>query len=241
MFKIIKVKDYNEMSDRAFEIMKEIVTAKPDAVLGLATGSSPVGVYQRIVQDHRENGTSYSQITTVNLDEYLGMPQDHPESYYSFMHKNLFSGLDIPESNIHLPEDGIDKQAQCKKYNDILDDLNIDIQVLGIGSNGHIGFNEPGTPADSKTHIVDLDESTRRDNARFFDSIDDVPTQAITMGIASIMAAKKIMVIASGENKADAIAAMINGPETVDVPASALQSHPDVVVIVDEAAASKLA
>jgi glucosamine-6-phosphate deaminase len=240
MVKVIRVSDYNEMSDRAFDIVKEIVVAKPNCVLGLATGSSPVGLYQRMVEDHKQNGTSYAQVTTVNLDEYLGLPKDHPESYYSFMYKNLFAGLDIPEASIHLPEDGEDKAVQCKKYDEVLDGLDVDIQLLGIGSNGHIAFNEPGTPFDSKTHVVDLDESTRRDNARFFDSIDEVPTQAITMGIASIMRARKILIIASGENKADAIAAMVNGPQTTDLPASALQSHPDIVVIVDESAASKL-
>jgi len=240
MFKVIKTEDYDEMSDQAFEIVKEIVTAKPDCVLGLATGSSPIGLYERMVRDHQENGTSYADVKTVNLDEYLGLLIDHPESYFSFMQKNLFSGIDILPSNTYLPRDGEDKLEQCKKYDEILDELEIDVQLLGIGSNGHIGFNEPGTAFDSKTHVVDLKESTRRDNARFFDSIDEVPKQAITMGIGSILKAKKILLIASGENKADAIAAMINGPATTEVPASALQQHPDVTVIVDQAAASKL-
>ena len=240
MFKIIKTKDYDEMSDRAADIVCVIVKEKPNCVLGLATGSSPVGLYQRMIQDHQDNGTSYAAVQTVNLDDYLGLGRNHPESYYSFMQKNLFSGIDIKPENTYLPEDGEDRLGQCKKYEDILNGFDIDLQLLGIGSNGHIGFNEPGTQFDSKTHVVDLDESTRRDNARFFDSIDEVPTQAITMGIASIMRAKQILIIASGENKAEAVKAMINGPVTTDVPASALQSHPNVTVIVDEAAAKNI-
>ena len=240
MFKTVIVNDYDEMSGCAFGIVKDIVTAKPNCVLGLATGSSPIGLYQRMVQDHRKNETSYNAVTTVNLDEYIGLAQDHPESYSSFMHQHLFSGVNVSAENIHLPKDGVNLNEQCEKYDALLDGLDIDLQVLGIGSNGHIGFNEPGTAFDSKTHVVNLNESTRRDNARFFASIDEVPTQAITMGIASILKAKKILVIASGENKAEAIAAMLNGPQTTDAPASALQSHQNVVVIVDRAAASKL-
>jgi len=240
MLKIIKVKDYEEMSDQAFDVIKKVVTSRPDSVLGLATGSTPIGLYKRMIEDHEKNGTSYATVKTVNLDEYLDLPQDHPESYYSFMQQNLFSGLDIPKDNIHLPEDGEDRDEQCRKYNVILDQLGIDIQVLGIGSNGHIAFNEPGTPFSMTTHVVDLKESTRQDNARFFDSIDDVPKQAITMGIANIMQAKQILLLVSSEGKAEAIAATINEPETPDVPASALQSHPNVVVIVDEAAAKLL-
>lgn len=239
MFKIIKVKDYEEMSDKAFDVVKEVVDANPKCVLGLATGSSPVGLYQRMIKDHQENGTSYADVTTFNLDEYCGLPKSHPESYYSFMHRNLFSGLNIPEENVHIPEDGEDKEAKCKEYDASMESYTVDLQVLGIGSNGHIGFNEPGTAFDTKTHIVTLKESTRQDNARFFDSIDEVPTHAITMGIDTIMHAKKIIIVASGANKADAIYAMIHGPKTTDVPASVLQDHPDVVVVVD-AEAGKL-
>ena len=240
MFKIITVKNYDEMSERAFEVVKELVDAKPNCVLGLATGSSPIGLYERMVEDHKENGTSYQEVTTFNLDEYCGLPRSHPESYYSFMNKNLFSGIDICSANIHIPEDGDDKEAKCKEYDKLMEDFEIDLQVLGIGSNGHIGFNEPGASFDSNTNLVTLKESTRQDNARFFDSIDEVPTQAITMGIATIMKAKKILIIASGENKADAVSKMINGPITTDMPASVLQNHDDVVVIIDEKAASKL-
>jgi len=240
MFEIIKVKNYDEMSDRAFELIKEIVTTKPDCVLGLATGSTPLGLYKLMVEDHEQNGTSYRGVTTVNLDEYVGLPEGHPESYRYYMEQNVFSKIDIPAENTYLPEDGEDPTEQCEKYETILDRLGVDLQVLGIGSNGHIGFNEPGTSFDSQTRVVDLDESTRRDNSRFFNSIDEVPKQALTMGIASILKAKKIVLLASGANKADAIAAMVNGPQTPDVPASALQSHPNVIVIVDEAAAQSL-
>jgi len=240
MFKVIIVDDYDEMSDCAFDIVKEIVASKPDCVLGLATGSSPIGLYQRMIKDHLDNGTTYTAVRTVNLDEYLGLPKSHPESYYSFMHTNLFSGLDIPASSIRLPEDGPDKILQGALYDELLNSLDIDLQLLGLGSNGHIGFNEPGTPLDSTTHVVELKESTRRDNARFFASIDEVPTHAITMGVASILKARQILVVASGSNKAEAVAAMINGPQTTDVPASALQLHPDVIVVVDKAAAQKL-
>lgn len=241
MFKIIKVNDYETMSDKAFEVVKAVVDANPRCVLGLATGSSPVGLYERMIKDHKENGTSYKDVTTFNLDEYCGLPKSHPESYYSFMHRNLFSGLDIKEENIHIPEDGEDKEAKCKEYDRAMEHYQVDIQVLGIGSNGHIGFNEPGTSFASKTHIVTLKESTRKDNARFFnDNIDEVPTHAITMGIDTIMHAKKVIIVASGANKAKAIGAMVNGPVSEDCPASILQNHPDVVVVVDEAAGAEL-
>ena len=240
MFTLIKVKDYEAMSDEAFKVMKDVV-ADPKCVLGLATGSSPIGLYQRMIADHKENGTSYAEVTTFNLDEYVGLPKSHPESYYSFMHRNLFEGLDIREENIHIPEDGEDHDAKCREYDEAMQEYRVDLQVLGIGSNGHIGFNEPGTPFDSKTHIVTLKESTRKDNARFFeDDINKVPTHAITMGIDTIMHAKKVIIVASGANKADAIYAMMKGPVTEECPASILQKHPDVVVVVDEAAAAKL-
>ena len=240
MFKVIKVKNYDEMSLAGFEEVKELVSNNPSCVLGLATGSTPIGVYKHMIDDHKSKGTSYKNVITFNLDEYCGLPKSHPESYYSFMHKNLFDGLDIDEKNIHIPEDGVDKAAKCAEYEDAMKSHVVDLQVLGIGSNGHIGFNEPGTPFSTKTHVVKLKESTRQDNARFFDSIDEVPIHAITMGIDTIMQAKKIIILASGEKKADVINAMINGEITEDLPASILQNHPNVVVIIDEEAASKL-
>lgn len=236
---VFVLKDYEEVSKKAFEVMKSVVSAKPDAVIGLATGSTPLGLYRNMIQDHKENHTSYARCQSFNLDEYVGLPRDHKESYYTFMHTNLFSGIDIKEENVHLPYG--DSKADCEAYEKAMENVHVDIQVLGIGGNGHIGFNEPGTAFDEETHIVTLTEKTRQDNARFFDGdIDQVPTHAITMGIATIMKAGKILLIATGANKADAVAAMIDQAPSTDCPASVLQNHKDVVVILDEAAAAKL-
>lgn len=237
--KVIVVKDYDAVSKEAFEVMKEVVTGKEDAVLGLATGSSPIGLYENMIQDHKENGTSYAKCQSFNLDEYVGIDRNHPESYWTFMHKNLFHGIDLPEDKVHVPYGNT--KEDCEAYEKAMENVSVDIQVLGIGANGHIGFNEPGTPFTEETHIVELTEKTRSDNARFFDNdINQVPTHAITMGIATIMKAKKVLLVATGANKADAVAAMVNGPVDPVCPASVLQNHADVVVIVDEAAAAKL-
>ena len=237
--KVIVVKDYDAVSKEAFEVMKEVVTGKEDAVLGLATGSSPIGLYENMIQDHKENGTCYAKCQSFNLDEYVGIDRNHPESYWTFMHKNLFHGIDLPEDKVHVPYGNT--KEDCEAYEKAMENVSVDIQVLGIGANGHIGFNEPGTPFTEETHIVELTEKTRSDNARFFDNdINQVPTHAITMGIATIMKAKKILLVATGANKADAVAAMVNGPVDPVCPASVLQNHADVVVIVDEAAAAKL-
>lgn len=234
---IIITKDYDEMSKKGFEVMKEIVVNKPDATLGLATGSTPVGMYKDMIEDHKENGTSYKDVKTYNLDEYVGIDRNDPQSYYTFMNENLFKDIDIDPANTHVPYGSTDEDAQ--KYEDAVQ--NVDIQVLGIGNNGHIGFNEPGTPFDAPTHIVELTESTREANKRFFDNdINKVPEKAISQGLKTIMKAGKILLLASGAAKADAVKAMIEGQEDVNCPASVLQSHPDVVVILDEAAASKL-
>ena len=237
--KVIKVKNYDEVSAEAFKVMKEVVANKPEAVLGLATGSSPIGLYENMIKDHKENGTSYAKCQSFNLDEYVGIDRNHSQSYWTFMHENLFHGIDLPEDKRHVPYGNT--KADCEGYEKAMENVSVDIQVLGIGGNGHIGFNEPGTPFTEETHIVDLTEKTRSDNARFFENdINKVPTQAITMGIATIMKAKKILLVASGANKADAVAAMVNGPVDPACPASVLQNHPDVVVIVDEEAAAKL-
>ncbi len=236
---IIKVKNYDEVSLEAFKVMKDVVVNKPNAVLGLATGSSPIGLYENMIKDHKENGTSYANCQSFNLDEYVGIDRNHSQSYWTFMHENLFHGIDLPEEKIHVPYGNT--KADCEAYEKAMENVSVDIQVLGIGGNGHIGFNEPGTPFTEETHIVDLTEKTRSDNARFFENdINNVPTQAITMGISTIMKAKKILLVASGANKADAVAAMVNGPVDPACPASVLQNHPDVVVVVDEAAAAKL-
>lgn len=239
--KLIVTENYDAMSAEAFRVMKEVVASNPSAVLGLATGSSPIGLYRKIIEDHEKNGTSYRDIRTVNLDEYVGLGAESDQSYVYFMHENLFDHIDIKEENVNLPGGkAADMQAECDRYNKLLAETRQDIQLLGIGGNGHIGFNEPGTPFDSVTHVVELKEKTRRDNARFFASIDEVPTHAISMGIANVLNAKKILLVANGAGKADAVKAMLEGPVSADCPASALRSHPDVVVIVDEAAASKL-
>ena len=241
MFTTIVCENYDEVSKEAFKVMRTVLD-KGNPVLGLATGSSPVGLYKEMIRDHKENGTSYKNILTWNLDEYVGIPRTHEQSYWTFMHENLFNFIDIPEENIHVPVgESEDEEAECVKYEESMKGHTVDIQVLGIGSDGHIAFNEPGTPFDSLTHLMDLTEQTRKDNARFFDNdINQVPKRSITMGLASIMRAKKIIVIATGENKAEAVYGMLKGPKTTDCPASILQDHPDVTVLLDKAAASKL-
>ena len=194
-----------------------------------------------MVKDHQENGTSYAKVKTFNLDEYVGLPKEHPESYISFMTRNLFSHVDIDMKNVNIPNGlASDIPAECARYSALLEKASVDVQVLGIGGNGHIAFNEPNTPFDSKTHQVFLTQKTITDNARFFDSVDQVPKSALTMGIGEIMKAKKLLMLATGKNKADAVYNMIKGPVTTACPASALQNHPDVVVILDQAAAAKL-
>ncbi len=239
--KVIVVKDYEEMSLKAFEVMSEIVKNKPDAVLGLATGSTPIGLYKNMIKDHKENGTSYKAIRTVNLDEYAGLDYSSDQSYVYFMRNNLFDHIDIDLKNTNI-ENGKaeDRQAECDRYNKLLEEMQQDIQVLGIGSNGHIAFNEPGTPFGSVTHIVDLAESTIKDNSRMFASIDEVPRQAFTMGLKNIMNAKKVLILANGENKAKAVYGLVKGEVTENLPASVLQLHPDCIVIADEKAASLL-
>ncbi len=239
--KIIIVKDYEKVSDKAFEIMKEVVSGNPEAVLGLATGTTPLGLYARMIADHEENGTSYARVKAANLDEYAGVGKDNVNSYAYFMRKNLFDKIDIKLENTHI-ENGmaLNADAECKRYAELLANMPRDIQVLGIGSNGHIAFNEPGTPFDSVTHTVELAESTVRDNARLFDRIEDVPRKAFTMGLSEIMQAKKILILATGANKADAVYGMIRGEVTEQLPASILRKHPDCVLICDEAAGSRL-
>ena len=239
--RIIITKDYEEMSAKAFEIMKGVVKNNPYAVLGLATGTTPLGLYRRMIEDHKEHGTSYAHIRAANLDEYKGLPKDHPQSYAYFMRENLFRHLDIEESNTFI-ENGMakDEQAECERYNRVLEEMPREIQLLGLGSNGHIAFNEPNTPFGSETHVVDLTENTIKDNARLFPDISEVPKKAFTMGIKQIMQAKQILILASGKNKADAVYNMVHGKVTEEVPASVLQLHPNCILIADKEAASKL-
>lgn len=238
--KVIVVKDYEQMSDKAFEIMKQVVVNNPNAVLGLATGTTPIGLYKRMIEDCK-NGTSYKNIKTVNLDEYKGLDVTSDQSYVYFMRDNLFNHVDIDLNNTNI-ENGKAENAEeeCARYNALLDELQQDIQLLGLGSNGHIAFNEPGTPFGSVTHVVDLQESTIKDNARLFNDISEVPRQAFTMGLKNIMNAKKILILASGANKAKAVYGMIHGEVTESLPASVLQLHPDCTLIIDESAASLL-
>ncbi len=239
MIKTIISKDYELASDAAFEEFKQYL--KPGKVIGLATGSTPLGLYARMVKDHNENKTSYKDIKSFNLDEYVGLPIEHPESYYSFMHKNLFNQIDILEENAHVPSGLGDIEKNAKEYEAMIDSCPVDCQILGIGSDGHIAFNEPGTAFDSPTHITELAESTIKDNCRFFDNdINKVPTRAITQGIGTIMKAKNIIIICTGANKQEAVKNMLEGPISTDCPASILQKHPNVTVILDEAAAAKL-
>ena len=237
--KVIIVKDYDEMSKEAFRVMHETVTGNPNAVLGLATGSTPIGLYKEMIKDHKENGTSYKNVKTANLDEYVGLDYSSDQSYVYFMRHNLFDHIDVDLNNTHI-ENGkaADKQAECDRYNALLETLVPELQVLGIGSNGHIAFNEPGTPFDSVTHIVDLTESTIKDNSRLFERIEDVPRQAFTMGLKNIMNAKKIIILANGANKAKAVYGLVKGEVTEEVPASILQRHDDCILICDELAAA---
>ena len=241
--RIVKAKDYNDMSRKAANIISAQVIMKPDCVLGLATGSTPIGTYAQLVEWYKKGDLDFSGITTVNLDEYKGLTKDNDQSYYYFMNHNLFSKVNVNPERTFLP-DGTepDSDKACADYNKIIADVGgIDLQLLGLGHNGHIGFNEPGTPFDSQTHKVKLTPATINANARFFTSSKDVPTEAYTMGIGSILQAKHIILLAFGEQKADAINKMVNGKVTTAVPASALQQHPNVTVILDKQAASKLA
>ena len=238
--KIIRAKDYKDMSRKAANIISAQVIMKPNCVLGLATGGTPVGAYAQLVEWYNKGDLDFSEVTTVNLDEYRGLPKEHPESYWSFMHKNLFDHVNIRPEAIHLP-DGTNPDAAdaCAKYNDIIHSVGgIDLQLLGIGGNGHIGFNEPGSAFESLTHCVALKEDTIKANARFFETMDDVPKYAYTMGIKNIMSAKKVLLLASGKNKAKAVYESFFGPIVPGVPASVLQLHNDVIVIADEEALS---
>lgn len=239
--KVIITENYDEMSKKAAELIIDVVKKNPNAVLGFATGTSPIGLYQNLIKDCKENGTSYKNVSTVNLDEYVGLTADHDQSYAYFMRTNLFDHIDIDQKNTNLPcGSASDLQKECDRYNALLDEKTQDVQVLGIGSNGHIGFNEPNTPFDSVTHIVDLTENTIKDNSRLFNSIDEVPRQALSMGIKNIMQAKSIVMVVSGKNKAQAVKGMVNGEITPELPASILQLHPFVTVICDKEAASLL-
>ena len=242
IMKIIEAKDYNDMSRKAANILSAQVIMKPDCVLGLATGSTPVGAYRQLVERFEKGDLDFSQVKSVNLDEYKGLERTNDQSYYYFMHENLFNHVNIKEENTNVPN-GMepDAEKECARYEALIDSLGgVDLQLLGLGHNGHIGFNEPAEAFDKATHCVNLTERTIEANKRFFASADDVPRQAYTMGIGTIMRAKKILIIVSGEDKAEIVRDAFFGPVTPKVPASILQMHPDVTLVADAAALSKI-
>ena len=240
--RIYQAEDYKAMSRRAANIISAQVIYKPNCVLGLATGGTPVGLYKQLVDWYKKGDLSFAETRSVNLDEYLGLSPHHEQSYRYFMQVNLFDHIDIKPENTHVL-DGLAKnpQAECTAYNRLIRDLGgIDLQLLGMGHNGHIAFNEPGDNFGLGTHVVSLSERTIDANQRFFESRDQVPRQALSMGIKSIMGARRILVVVSGEDKADAVCKAVTGPVTDQVPASVLQLHPNVTLVGDTAALSKL-
>ena len=235
------VKSAAELGERAFYEIKRVLDAKPDAVIGFATGRTPLPLYEKMVEDHRKNGTSYKRVTAINLDEYVGIEAKNKNSFARFMRDNLFSKIDIDPANTNIPNGmAEDLEAECARYAAFVKEHPADIQILGIGGNGHIAFNEPYTKYDTVTHIATLTSRTRSDNAEGFGSPALVPGYALTMGIAEILSAKKILMLASGEGKAEAIYNMLQGRDDTSCPAAALRKHPDVTVVLDEAAAKYL-
>lgn len=238
--KIYQAKNYQEMSRKAANIISAQIIMKPDAVLGLATGSTPIGTYQQLIDWYKKGDLDFSEIRSVNLDEYKGLPADNDQSYAYFMRINLFDSVNIKKENTYIPN-GLEEDIakECARYNSIIHTLGgIDLQLLGLGGNGHIGFNEPGAAYEKETHCVKLTENTIKANSRFFEKLEDVPRYAYTTGIKNIMQARRILLIASGENKADALYRSLFGPITPAVPASILQLHNNVTVVADEAALS---
>lgn len=239
---IYKTKNYTDMSRKAANIISAQVIMKPDCVLGLATGSSPLGTYKQLIDWYQTGDLDFSKVSSVNLDEYRGLSPEHEQSYRYFMNTNFFDHINIDKSRTFVP-DGLtsDVERFCKDYDRLIEEVGgVDLQLLGLGHNGHIGFNEPSDAFPRNTHCVDLTPSTIDANKRFFDSEEDVPRQALTMGIRNIMMAKKIVVVVSGEDKSEALREVVCGPITPKVPGSILQLHPDVTIIADEAALSKM-
>lgn len=235
------VKSAAELGERAFYEIKRVLDAKPDAVIGFATGRTPLPLYEKMAEDHRKNGTSYKRVTAINLDEYVGIEANNKNSFARFMRDNLFSKIDIDPANTNIPNGmAEDLEAECARYAAFVKEHPADIQILGIGGNGHIAFNEPYTKYDTVTHIATLTSRTRSDNAEGFGNPALVPGYALTMGIAEILSAKKILMLASGEGKAEAIYNMLQGRDDTSCPAAALRKHPDVTVVLDEAAAKYL-
>ncbi|MCI8967084.1 MAG: glucosamine-6-phosphate deaminase [Lachnospiraceae bacterium] len=239
--KICRAKDYNDMSRKAANLISAQIIMKPNCVLGLATGSTPVGTYRQLVEWYEKGDLDFSEVMTVNLDEYKGLTRENPQSYYYFMNENLFGKVNINKTRTFLP-DGTepDSKTACENYNEILRAVgDVDLQLLGLGHNGHIGFNEPGESFSTETHCIDLSEQTIKANARFFENLEEVPRQAYTMGVKTIMSARRILIIVSGEDKAEIVKRAFFGPITPQVPASILQLHRNVTLVADEAALSK--
>ena len=239
---IVKAKDYDDMSRKAANIISAQVIMKPDCVLGLATGSTPIGTYKQLIDWYTKGDLDFGRVTSVNLDEYKGLGADSDQSYRYFMNTNLFNSINIRKERTFVP-DGLEPDADkaCSMYNQIISDVGgIDLQLLGLGHNGHIGFNEPSDNFEKQTHCVDLTESTIEANTRFFEKEEDVPRQAYTMGIQTIMQARKVLVVVSGEDKAEILKKVVEGPITPLVPVSILELHNDVTIVADAAALSKI-
>ncbi|WP_071393329.1 glucosamine-6-phosphate deaminase [Bacillus tuaregi] len=240
--KIIEAKDYQELSQIAASYIMEQVKQKPESVLGLATGGTMLGTYQALIEDYRKNGGDYQHVQTFNLDEYVGLAKSDENSYHHYMWEQLFSHINVAEDRAHLPNGKADDmEKECLEYERLIKESGgIDLQLLGIGQNGHIGFNEPGSAFDSITRMVPLKESTRQANARYFPTLEDVPTHAITMGISTIMKSKKIVLLASGSQKADILYDLYHSDITADIPATILRNHPDTTIIADWDALAKI-
>lgn len=236
------LRSQKELNKAGAGIITGLLQTNPKAVLGLATGGTPVGIYEELVETYREGRVSFSKATVFNLDEYVGLQRSHPKSYYSFMQQHLLGMVDIPSEQCHIP-DGMaaDLKTECRRYDRLLEEAGqIDLQLLGIGHNGHIGFNEPDEVLERGTHVVELTEQTRSANARFFHAPEEVPTHAITMGVGTILKAKMILLVVRGKDKADIVKQALQGPITTECPASLLQTHPHVVVLLDMEAGSGL-
>ena len=238
--RIIRTKDYEDMSRRAAAIIAAQVVLKPDCVLGLATGGTPVGIYKNLVNWYQGGDLDFSEVTSVNLAEYRGLPREHKESYWSFMHRNLFDYVNMNPNHINLPDGmNMDADAECARYDRVIESVGgIDLQLLGIGHDGHIGFNEPSNAFDLGTHCVKLTDETIDANQRFFNNREEVPREAYTMGTRTIMQARKVLMVVSGKDKAEIIKKAFYGPVTPEVPASILQMHPDFTLVADEDALS---
>jgi glucosamine-6-phosphate deaminase len=240
--KLLVVKDYEEMSSVVSKMLKDIINEKADAVLGLATGSTPIGLYKKLIEMNENKEIDFSNIKTINLDEYVGLGEENPQSYRYFMNENLFNHINIDKANTFVP-DGLaeDLEKETKSYDKKIEELGgIDIQILGIGSNGHIAFNEPDDFLISETHVTNLTKSTMEANSRFFKSINEVPTKAITMGIGQIMKAKKVLLLVKGEDKIEVIKELLNGNITTNNPATILKLHEDATIIIDETMKNKV-